>query len=418
MAAQGGRAAPAALPTARAPARSPGPGRSGCSCTARGWPPACPRCRRSSCSRRAAGARPLPRRSSRRRLAGSRPPPTGRACRSGFLPGAANWRGGSGRAGTGRRSGARALARSARPHLRAPKQPPPTARPALSCRTCPCRSPDGCLQFLRHTGMYFCISLKTNRVCPNWDIPYWFSTKYRNTFRYAVEIANNHLETCMDKFCKKALAGLGVVAALAPAEAAGQTWPTRPFSFVVPFTPGGITDSNSQLLAKILSDKLGQPVVVENRPGAGGSIGVEAAVRQPPDGYTMIYGTSGTQAANLALYKNIRYDPVKDFVPVHALSATPLVLVVHPERPFKTVPALIAYAKAHPGQLNFGSAGAGTGTHLSAELFQATTGIRMTHVPYKGSSPALTDLMAGNLDLMFDYAAVVLPFVQAGKLRP
>jgi len=222
----------------------------------------------------------------------------------------------------------------------------------------------------------------------------------------------------MDKFCKKALAGLWVVAALAPADAAGQTWPTRPISFVVPFTPGGITDSNSRLLAKILSDKLGQPVVVENRPGAGGSIGVEAAVRQPPDGYTMIYGTSGTQAANLALYKNIRYDPVKDFVPVHALSATPLVLVVHPERPFKTVPALIAYAKAHPGQLNFGSAGTGTGTHLSAELFQATTGIRMTHVPYKGSSPALTDLMAGNLDLMFDYAAVVLPFVQAGKLRP
>src|SRR6218665_1224431 len=232
--------------------------------------------------------------------------------------------------------------------------------------------------------MVQCLALCSER---HWDIPYWFSTKYRNTFRYAVEIANNHLETCMDKFCKKALAGLWVVAALAPADAAGQTWPTRPISFVVPFTPGG-------------------------------SIGVEAAVRQPPDGYTMIYGTSGTQAANLALYKNIRYDPIKDFVPVHALSATPLVLVVHPERPFKTVPALIAYAKAHPGQLNFGSAGTGTGTHLSAELFQATTGIRMTHVPYKGSSPALTDLMAGNLDLMFDYAAVVLPFVQAGKLRP
>src|SRR6218665_2952083 len=138
----------------------------------------------------------------------------------------------------------------------------------------------------------------------------------------------------MDKFCKKALAGLWVVAALAPADAPGQTGPTRPISFVVPFPPGGITDSNSRLLAKILSDKLGQPGVVDNRPGAGGSVGGgggggggwmggDAAVRRPPDGYTMIYGTSGTQAANLALYKNIRYDPVKDFVPVHALSATP-----------------------------------------------------------------------------------------------
>ena len=170
--------------------------------------------------------------------------------------------------------------------------------------------------------------------------------------------------------------------------------------------------------AKIVGDKLGQPVVVDNRPGAGGSIGVEAASRQPPDGYTMIYGTQGTQAANLALYKNIRYDPVKDFVPVHAMSETPLILVINPNRPFKTVPELIAYAKANPGKLNFGSAGPGTGTHLTAELFQVATGIKMTHVPYKGSSPALTDLMAGNLDLMFDYPVVVMPFVQAGKLKP
>ncbi|MDQ0039010.1 tripartite-type tricarboxylate transporter receptor subunit TctC [Variovorax boronicumulans] len=228
----------------------------------------------------------------------------------------------------------------------------------------------------------------------------------------------------MDKFWKRALGSVCTAAAtlgslgMNAAHAAGEAWPTRPITFVVPFTPGGITDNTSRLLAKILGDKLGQPVVVDNRPGAGGSIGVEAASRQPPDGYTMIYGTQGTQAANLALYKNIRYDPVKDFVPVHAMSETPLILVINPSRPFKTVPELIAYAKAHPGKLNFGSAGPGTGTHLTAELFQVATGTKMTHVPYKGSSPALTDLMAGNLDLMFDYPVVVMPFVKAGKLKP
>jgi len=186
----------------------------------------------------------------------------------------------------------------------------------------------------------------------------------------------------------------------------------------VTFPPGGSADAVVRMLVPRLNEKLGQPVVVDNRPGAGGSIGVEAASRQAPDGYTMIYGTQGTQAANLALYKNIRYDPVKDFVPVHAMSETPLILVINPNRPFKTVPELIAYAKANPGKLNFGSAGPGTGTHLTAELFQVATGIKMTHVPYKGSSPALTDLMAGNLDLMFDYPVVVMPFVQAGKLKP
>ena len=227
----------------------------------------------------------------------------------------------------------------------------------------------------------------------------------------------------MQKFWKTALAALSAAAAAwgagGSAHAAGEAaWPARPITFVVPFTPGGITDSTSRMLAKLVGDRLGQPVVVDNRPGAGGSIGVEAASRQPPDGYTMIYGTQGTQAANLALYKNIRYDPVKDFVPVHAMSETPLLLVIHPGRPFKTVPELVAYAKAHPGKLNFGSAGPGTGTHLTAELFQVATGIKMTHVPYKGSSPALNDLMAGNLDLMFDYPVVVTPLIQAGKLKP
>ncbi|WP_280187827.1 Bug family tripartite tricarboxylate transporter substrate binding protein [Delftia sp. PS-11] len=215
-----------------------------------------------------------------------------------------------------------------------------------------------------------------------------------------------------------AFSALALLAAGA-ACAAGDTdnWPARPLTFVVPFTPGGITDGTSRLIAQKLGDRLGQPVVVDNRPGAGGSIGVDYAVRQPADGYTLIYGTQGTQAANLALYKNLRYDPVKDFIAVHGMSEAPLVLAIHPKRSFKTVPELVAYAKAHPGGLNFGSAGPGTGTHLTAELFQSTTGTKMTHVPYKGSSPALTDLIAGNLDLVFDYAAVVMPLVQAGKLK-
>jgi tripartite-type tricarboxylate transporter receptor subunit TctC len=195
-----------------------------------------------------------------------------------------------------------------------------------------------------------------------------------------------------------------------------QQWPSKPIAFVVPFTPGGVTDSTSRVLSKLISARLGQPVTVENRPGAGGSIGIEAASRQAPDGYTIMYGTSGTHAANLALYKNVRYDPITDFVPIHGLSETPLMLVINPTRPYKNVQELIAFAKANPGKLNYGSAGAGTGTHLTAELFQVATGIKMTHVPYKGSMPALTDLMAGNLDLMFDYPQVVMPFTKANKL--
>jgi tripartite-type tricarboxylate transporter receptor subunit TctC len=131
----------------------------------------------------------------------------------------------------------------------------------------------------------------------------------------------------------------------------------------------------------------------------------------------MIYGTQGTHGANLALYKNVAYDPIKDFEPVHGLSETSLILVVNPNRPYKNVPELVAYAKANPGKLNVGSAGPGTGTHLTAEMFQMASGTKLTHVPYKGSSPALTDLMAGNLDLMFDYASVVTPYIEAGKLR-
>lgn len=221
----------------------------------------------------------------------------------------------------------------------------------------------------------------------------------------------------MMRFLKAFLVALLGMGALHGAQAA-DPWPTRPISFIIPFTAGGITDTMGRSLAKLLDARLGQPVVVDNRPGAGGSVGVEYGARQAPDGYTIIYGTSGTQAANLALYKNVRYDPIKDFVPVHGLAETPLLLVVNPARPYKTVAELIAYAKANPGKVNFASAGTGTGTHLAAELFQLATGIKMTHVPYKGTAPGLNDLLAGNVDVMFDYVVVLAPHIQANKLRP
>lgn len=222
----------------------------------------------------------------------------------------------------------------------------------------------------------------------------------------------------MTRFLKAFLTTLLGASALQGAHAVDKVWPVRPINFVVPFTPGGVTDNTARTLGKLLSARLGQAVVVDNRPGAGGSVGVEYGARQAPDGYTIILGTQGTQAANLALYKNVRYDPIKDFVPVHGLAEISLLLVVNPERPYKTASELIAYAKANPGKVNFASAGAGTGTHLTAELFQAAAGIKMTHIPYKGSVPALTDLLAGNVDVMFDYASVLLPHVQANKLRP
>jgi tripartite-type tricarboxylate transporter receptor subunit TctC len=214
-------------------------------------------------------------------------------------------------------------------------------------------------------------------------------------------------------------AALTGVAALGWTQAQGQNaYPARPVQWVVPFTAGGITDNTSRLLARKLGEQLGASVVVENRPGAGGTLGAEMVAHAAPDGYTLLYGTQGTHAANAALYKNLRYDPVKDFIPVHGLFQTSTILVVNASRPYKTVQELVAYAHAHPGKVNFASAGPGTGTHLTAELFQAATGIKMTHVPYKGSGPAINDLIAGNVDIMFDYPVSTIAHIEAGKLRP
>ena len=210
-----------------------------------------------------------------------------------------------------------------------------------------------------------------------------------------------------------ALAGLLAAAPLSRA----QTWPAKPITWVVPFTPGGITDTSARTIGKRLGELLGQQVLIENRPGAGGSLGTEQVARAPADGHTWLYGTQGTMAANLALYKGLKYDPLKDFTHVHGMFMSPTILVVDGQRPWKTVADLVRDAKARHGHLNYGSAGAGTGTHLTAELFQAESGTKLTHVPYKGTAPALQDMLGGRLDLMFDYVATLLPHLQSGKLR-
>lgn len=215
------------------------------------------------------------------------------------------------------------------------------------------------------------------------------------------------------------LAPLAAVAlALGLAQAAtAQEFPAHAITWIVPFTPGGITDTNSRVFAEAMSKDLGVPVVIENRPGAGGIVGTEYGARAKADGHTLIYGTQGTMGAAVSLRKKLRYDPLKDFKPVQMMAASPNVLVVHAERPYKTVKELLDYAKANPRKVKFASAGVGTGTHLTGELFKTITGVEIVHVPYQGSAPALTDLIAGRVDIMFDYLVSSSPHVQSGKLR-
>lgn len=188
-------------------------------------------------------------------------------------------------------------------------------------------------------------------------------------------------------------------------------------TWIVPFAPGGVSDSSAQAVARRVAALLGQPVVVDFRPGAGGSLGTEQVARAAADGYTLLYASSGTMAANLALYRALRYRPLVDFAPVHGLFESSTVLVVGAHKPWTTLAELLAEARARPGALNYGSAGNGTGTHLVAELLQSKTGARLQHVPYKGTAAALPDLLAGRLDLMFEYPPAILPYLQAGRLR-
>jgi tripartite-type tricarboxylate transporter receptor subunit TctC len=200
--------------------------------------------------------------------------------------------------------------------------------------------------------------------------------------------------------------------------ASAQAYPDKPIRMVVPFPAGGTTDILARATAQKLSESLGQQVIVDNKPGAGGNIGAQEVARSTPDGYTLVMGTVGTHAINPSLYKKMPYDHVKDFVPVSLVASVPNLLVVHPSVPVNSVKELIAHAKANPGKLNFASSGNGTSIHLSGELFKTMTGVQMTHVPYKGSAPAVTDLLGGQVQLMFDNMPSALPHAKAGKLKP
>ena len=199
--------------------------------------------------------------------------------------------------------------------------------------------------------------------------------------------------------------------------AVAQAWPSRPITWIVPYPAGGVTDATSRAVAKRVSEILGTPVSVENKAGAAGMIGTEQGVRAAPDGYTVMYISPGPVVTNPHLYKTMRYDPLKDMIFVHGMFASPAVLVVPASSPFKTLAELVDYAKRNPDKLNFGSSGSGTAPHIGMEIFRLNAGIQMTHVPYKGSAPALTDLIGGRLDLVLDYPTSVMPHIQSGRLR-
>jgi tripartite-type tricarboxylate transporter receptor subunit TctC len=205
------------------------------------------------------------------------------------------------------------------------------------------------------------------------------------------------------------------------AAAQAQSWPTKPVRIVVPFAAGGTTDILARALAPELQRVFGQPFIVDNKPGAGGNLGATDVAKATPDGHTLLMGTVGTHGINAALYPKLPYDPVKDFVPVTLVAAVPNVLVLNPAKAqqagINSVADLIRYAKANPGKLNMASSGNGTSIHLAGELFKTMTGSFMVHMPYRGSGPALIDLMGGSVDLMFDNLPSALPHIKAGKLK-
>ena len=204
---------------------------------------------------------------------------------------------------------------------------------------------------------------------------------------------------------------------LISATASGQNYPARPIRVVVPFGVGGPSDLIARFIEPSMREKLGVPWVVDNRSGAGGNIGTEIVAKSTPDGYTILMATIGTQAINLSLYSRLNFHPLKDFTPIALICESPNALVVHPKLPVNSVPELIALARAKPGQLNYGSGGAGTTLHLSAELFSVMTGIKMVHVPFKGVADALPALVGGRLDLIFASLPSAMPLIRSGKLR-
>ncbi|MEP6872927.1 MAG: tripartite tricarboxylate transporter substrate binding protein [Burkholderiales bacterium] len=211
-----------------------------------------------------------------------------------------------------------------------------------------------------------------------------------------------------------ALAGFGGVAGTGAVRAGA--YPDKPIKLIVPYAPGGPTDISARLVSDKLSARLGQPVVIDNRGGAGGTVGAEAAARSAGDGYTLVLVTTG-HAVNPSLYPKLGYDLGTDLVPIAQLISSPMVVTVSPSLPVTTIKELIALAKSKPGELAFASAGNGSSTHLAVELFCMMAGVKMTHVPYKGSAPALSDVMAGHVQVAFDYMISALPHVRGGRLK-
>jgi len=218
------------------------------------------------------------------------------------------------------------------------------------------------------------------------------------------------MQTVHRIFAAVALAALAAVAQ-------AQAWPSKPIKWVVPFAPGGTTDILARTVGEKLAVALGQPVIIENKPGAGGGVGAEFTAKSAPDGYTIMGGTISTHAINASLYKSLPYDPVKDFVAITLIARVPNMLVINPSVPAKDVKELIALLKANPGKYSFASSGNGTSQHLSGELFKSMSGTDMQHIPYKGSPPALQDVVGGQVAMTFDNITTALPLAKAGKLR-
>lgn len=210
---------------------------------------------------------------------------------------------------------------------------------------------------------------------------------------------------------------LAVGTVLVASQAWAQAYPDRPVRVVVPFPAASATDVLARTIGQKLSEKWRQPVVIDNRPGAGGNLGTDLAAKAPADGYTILMGTVAN-AISATLYKKLSYNFIKDFDPVTMVATTPLVLVANPKFPGSTVKDVISYARAKPGELNFSSGGTGTSNHLAGEMFKSMTGINMVHVPYKGTPAAYSDLLAGQVSLMFDNIVAVMPHIKAGSLKP
>ena len=225
------------------------------------------------------------------------------------------------------------------------------------------------------------------------------------------------MNTVIRAMTQSMLCLLIVFASVAMGQTNALNYPNRPVKIIVPFPPGGGTDILARPIAQKLSTLWGQPVVIDNRGGAGGNIGTKAAAEAEPDGYTLIFGVLGTHAVNQSLYANAGFDSTKDFAAVTMVANTPNILVVHPDLPIRNVRELIDYAKANPGKLNYATPGNGTPSHLATAIFQSMTGTELTHIPYKGSGPAMTDMLSGQVQLWIANAPVVVQHIQEGKLR-